>query len=108
MQLAFNVSDKLTGFGSSGGAVTGTVYDSNQFFIIFWSVFKNLYMLAGIILLFFLVAGGAGMILNAGNAEKQKQSSQTLTSAVVGYLIMFAAYWLIKIVEIIFGVKIIL
>ena len=69
---------------------------------------KNLYVLTGIVLLFFLIAGGIGMILNAGNAEKQKQSSQTLSSAVIGYLIMFAAYWLVRIVEIVFGVEIFL
>ena len=37
------------------------------------------------------------------NAEKQKQSSQTVTSAVIGYLIMFSAYWIVKIIELITG-----
>lgn len=109
MQLAFDVGTALKGFGSTGAdAVSATAYDKPQFFIIFWSVFKNLYMLAGVILLFFLISGGVGMILNSGNPEKLKQSNQAVTSAVAGYLIMFAAYWLVRIVEIVFGVEIIL
>jgi len=55
-----------------------------------------------------IVVGGVGMIANAGNAEKQKQSSQTITSAVIGYVIMFAAYWIVKIIEIVTDKKIFL
>ena len=107
MDLAFNIGDELlldrTGANKIGGSAWG-----KEVFPLFWTIIKNLYVLTGIVLLFFLVAGGVGMIINAGNAEKQKQSSQTLTSAVVGYVIMFAAYWLVKIVEIVFGVEIFL
>ncbi len=107
--MAFNIKDVLflDAEGTKNIAVSPLGRDQG-FFQIFWTLIKNLYVLTGIILLFFLIAGGLGMIINAGNAEKQKQSSQTLTAAVVGYLIMFAAYWLVKIVEIVFGVNIFL
>lgn len=70
-------------------------------------VLYNIYVFAGIILLLMVFAGGLGMILNAGNAEKQKQSSQTLSSAVMGFVILFVSYWLIKIIEIVFGLTLI-
>jgi len=70
-------------------------------------VFKNIYTLVAIILLIMIFIGGLGMIINAGDAEKQKQSSNTLGSAAAGFLIMFAAYWIIKIIEIITGTIII-
>ena len=107
MDLAFKIGEQLKINGPSGDAINQGLWEGG-IFPIFWTIIKNLYVLTGIILLFFLIAGGLGMIINAGNAEKQKQSSQTLTSAVVGYLIMFAAYWLVKIVEIVFGVEIFL
>ena len=105
--MAFKIGEQLKIYGPSGDAINQGLWEKGVF-PVFWTIIKNLYVLTGIILLFFLVAGGLGMIINAGNAEKQKQSSQTLTSAVVGYLIMFAAYWLVKIVEIVFGVEIFL
>jgi len=105
----FNIGDQLNIYGPRGDTIGTSPYGQpGQFFLIFWTIIKNLYVLTGIVLLFFLIAGGIGMILNAGNAEKQKQSSQTLSSAVIGYLIMFAAYWLVRIVEIVFGVEIFL
>lgn len=107
MDLAFDIGEALKIYGPSGSSI-GTSPWAGGIFPIFWTIVKNLYVLTGIILLFFLIAGGIGMILNAGNAEKQKQSSQTLTSALLGYLIMFAAYWLVRIVEIVFGVDIFL
>jgi len=70
-------------------------------------IIKNVFVLASIILLIFIIIGGLGMIINAGNSEKQKQSSKTLSSAVAGFIIMMAAYWLIKIIEILTGVNII-
>lgn len=109
MDLAFNIKDVLFLDTESTKSIGSTPLGQDQkFFLIFWTIVKNLYLVAGIILMFFLIAGGLGMIINAGNAEKLKQSSQTVTSAVIGYLIMFAAYWLVRIVEIVFGVKIIL
>lgn len=109
MQLAFDIGTELKLYSSSYADIKTSPWGQDKsFYVIFWTIIKNLYLLAGIILLFFLVAGGVGMIINAGNSEKQKQSSQTLTSAVMGFLIMFAAYWLAKIVEIVFGIKIFL
>lgn len=108
--MAFNIGDQLFLDRAGLKPISGSDFYSKPegFFPLFWTIVKNLYLLTGIVLLFFLVAGGVGMIINAGNAEKQKHSSQTLTSAVVGYLIMFAAYWLVRIVEIVFGIEIIL
>ena len=107
MDLAFNIGDQLKTYDLDNPEIGNSPW-AGDVFPIFWTIVKNLYVLTGIVLLFFLVAGGVGMIINAGNVEKQKQSSQTLTAAVVGYLIMFAAYWLVRIVEIVFGVEIFL
>lgn len=75
------------------------------FFKFFWIIIRNIYVLTGIILFLMIIIGGVGMIANAGNAEKQKQSSQTLTSAVIGFVIMLAAYWIVKIIEIVAGLE---
>ena len=81
-------------------------YGSGGLYLILSVILKNLYVLAAIILFFFIFAGGLGMILNAGNSEKQKQSSQTLSSAIIGFIILFSSYWIIKLIELVLGIQI--
>lgn len=88
--------------------------DSNEYyparggglFPILSVVLRNIYVISAIILFFFIFIGGLGMVLNAGNPEKLKQSSQTTTSAVTGFLILFCSYWLIKLIERVLGIPI--
>ena len=72
------------------------------------SVFlKNAYVIASVVLLFLLIGGGFTMISSAGNLEKQQQGSKALTSAIVGFLIIFTSYWIIQIIEVLTGLEII-
>ncbi|MEA3354934.1 MAG: hypothetical protein U9Q63_00400 [Patescibacteria group bacterium] len=69
-------------------------------------VVKNIYVIAGIILFFFIIAGGLSIILNAGNPEKTKQGGKTIGSAIAGFVILFASYWIIRIIEALTGIQI--
>lgn len=65
------------------------------------SLFVNMaFALAGIVLLFFFIMGGIGLISSAGddNAQKKEQSKKTITSAVIGFVIVFASYWIVKLI----------
>ena len=98
------------GTDESGNPITisGTPYTSGKgLFAILSVVIKNIFVIAGIILFIFIIVGGLGMIINAGNAEKQKQSSNVIGSAITGFIIMMASYWIIKIIEILTGITII-
>jgi len=91
-----------------GGTGARTPYTSEAgLFGVLSVIIKNVFVIAGIILFIFIIVGGLGMIINAGNAEKQKQSSNVLGSAITGFVIMMVSYWIIKIVEILTGVTII-
>jgi len=88
--------------------ISGTPYTSPEgLFAILSVVVKNVFVIAGIVLFILIIVGGLGMILNAGNAEKQQKSNNVLGSAVTGFVIMFISYWIIKIIEVITGVEII-
>jgi len=90
------------------GLGEGTPYTGKEgFYGILSVIVKNVFVIAGIILFIFIIIGGLGTIINAGNTEAQKQSSKTLSSAVTGFIIIMVAYWLIKIIEILTGVDII-
>ncbi len=46
------------------------------------------------------------MITSAGNPEKQKEGSAMITGAVMGFVIIFGAYWIVQLLEWILGVSI--
>lgn len=65
-----------------------------------------IFVLAGLILFGFLIFGGFELLTSAGNPEKVKLAQGKITSAVIGFVIIFVAYWLVQILEVIFGLKI--
>ncbi len=46
------------------------------------------------------------VVSSAGNAEKTDKGKQAITGAIIGFVIIFASYWIIQIIEIITGVNI--
>ncbi|MCK4588586.1 hypothetical protein KAT60_02095 [Candidatus Woesebacteria bacterium] len=71
-------------------------------------ILSNALVVAGIILLFLLIFGGISMIMGAGqdNPEAAAKGKQAATSAVIGFIIIFAAYWIIQIIETVTGLNI--
>jgi len=69
-------------------------------------IISNALVIAGIIVVFLFIAGGFGMIAGAGNnnPEKAQKSQKTLTAAIIGFVIIFAAYWIVQIIGKITGV----
>jgi len=68
---------------------------------------KASFTLAGLILLFYFIFGGIGMISNAGQDDPQKmeQAKKTLTSALIGFVIVFASYWIVKLIGQLIGMN---
>lgn len=58
---------------------------------------------AGMGLLIMLLLGGFSLLMSAGDAKKLEKGKQTLTYAILGFLIIFVAYWLVQILGAIFG-----
>ncbi len=99
------IEDQFSLGTTNAGGITpikGSAYQDGLFGILS-VIINNIFVIATIILFIFIVVGGLGMILNAGNAEKQQQGSKTITSALTGFLIIFASYWIIKIIEALTG-----
>lgn len=68
-------------------------------------VISGALIIAGVIVLFLFIFGGLGMIAGAGqdNPQKAAQGKQAATSAVIGFVIVFGAYWVIRLIEVITG-----
>jgi len=72
------------------------------------SLLKNSLVIAGIILLCLILFGGFGMLASAGSGDSKKaeQSKKTITSAIIGFIIVFSAYFIIQIIQITTGFNI--
>lgn len=71
------------------------------------SLFINIaFVLSGLILLFFFILGGIGLIGSAGGSDPQKseQAKKTITSAIIGFVIVFASYWIVKLIGGLLGI----
>ena len=72
------------------------------------SLLDNVYLLAGIILFILLIVGGLSFIMGAGeeNPEKAKKGKQAITAALIGFVIIFCSFWIIRIIEVLTGLSI--
>src|SRR5690606_24160645 len=61
-------------------------------------IVPNLFILAGLIFLFLLIIGGFG-IITSGSSKGVEEGQKKLTTALLGFGIMFASYWIIQIIE---------
>lgn len=74
------------------------------------SLFINIsFVIAGLILLFYFILGGIGMISSAGKSDPQKaeQAKKSITSALIGFIVIFTAYWVVALIGQIFRIDII-
>jgi hypothetical protein len=94
-----NLRDAL--FGGHQGAQD--IADSPTAFLS--AILPNIFTIAGLLLLVYLVAGGLMVIKSAGSEGKGK-GKDAITNALVGFIIIFASYWIVQIVQIITGIPI--
>ncbi len=66
-----------------------------------------LFPLAGLLLLLYLLFGGLQMMTSAGDPKKMEGAKQKLTNALIGFIIVFASYWIVQIVGKVLGIEII-
>ena len=64
-----------------------------------------IFPLAGIATFIYLLIGGFGYLTAAGNEEAAKKAQGQITNALIGFLIIFLSYWIVQILEIILGIK---
>ena len=99
--LAVSIGNTFLGSSSSGGNLTDISALVSRTIQLSFSV-------AGIILLFLFVAGGIGIIASAGsdNPEGIEKGKKAIGAAITGFIVVFAAYWIVKLIEIITGITI--
>ena len=70
------------------------------------NILPNIYIAGGIVIFFMILIGGFTIIAGAGNKDKIEGGTKTITSAIIGLLVLFASYWIIQIIQVVTGVNI--
>lgn len=70
-------------------------------------ILQSAIIIAGVIFLFLIVGAGFKIITSAGNNDPKSagQGKQALTYAIIGFFIIFATYWIIRIIEEVVGAR---
>ena len=61
--------------------------------------------LAGIALLLYLIYGGFHLMTSGGEPKAMQEAKGKITNALVGFIIIFVAYWIVQIVGRVFGLS---
>lgn len=59
---------------------------------------------AGLVALLLVIGGGLAMIIGAGNPQSQEKGRNAVSAGVLGFILVVSAYWIVQILEILFGV----
>lgn len=74
--------------------------------VIISALLPYLYVFGGLTLFVMLIWGGFEMMAGATEAKSQEAGKQRITAAVIGFVILFASYWIAQLLQILFGIQI--
>lgn len=63
------------------------------------TVLPFVFVIAGLVLFVMFFFGGFTIFVSAGNPEKTKQGQQMIVNALIGFAVIFAAYWIIELLQ---------
>ena len=79
-----------------------SLYDNPAFLVNL--LVSNLFVVAGVILFLFVILAGFKFLM--GGQKGAEDAKNILQTALLGFIIMFAAYWIIQIVALLTGITI--
>ena len=84
-------------FNALGGITVGGIIPA---------VIRIVLIVAALVALLFLIIGGIKWITSGGDKAQVESARGTVTAALIGLLVVFAAWALIKLVEYLFGISV--
>jgi hypothetical protein len=92
-----NVTDPVAGRYPTLGALIG----GGTLGILWYAL-----TIAGLATLAYVIWAGFRLLLSEGNPKKLEVARAQLLQALTGFIIVFASYWIIQIIEVILGIQI--
>lgn len=69
-------------------------------------LFSNAIVIAGILLVFLIIFAGINMISGSGDAQRVDHAKQILTAGIIGFVVVVAAFFIVRLVESSLGINI--
>lgn len=69
------------------------------------AVLPYMFMIAGVGVLFFLIYGGYQMMVSQGNEKTMEEARGKITNAIIGFIVIFVAFWIMQALGVIFGLQ---
>jgi len=104
VQLAVDIGEQFKLKGNTGIGDPSSGYQSIGEFISV--ILPNVYIIASLILFILLIGGGFAIITSGDNPQQKGKGAKTVTSAVIGFIVIFTSYWIIKLIEFLTGINI--
>ena len=73
---------------------------------VFSEALKYIYIFAGLGVFIYLLLGGFELMTSGGDPAGISAGAGKIKNAILGFVIIFASYWLVQIIEVIFGMTI--
>lgn len=89
---------KLPGYGE-----TGFKFANKNLGAIISQALEYAIVLGGIAMFAYLLWGGFDLLTSAGNPEGIQKGTQKIIFAIIGFLVIFASYFIVQLVETMFG-----
>lgn len=86
------VGDNYYDLGTPGGFIS--------------AVFPYLFGIAGLILFVMLVWGSIEIFFGAADTKSADQGKKRITTAIIGFFLLFSVFWIAQIISTIFGIQI--
>ena len=67
---------------------------------------KYFFPFAGLALFVYLLIGGFTYLTSGGDQKAMEKAQGQITNAVIGFVIIFAAFWIVQIFEFIFNIQV--
>lgn len=67
---------------------------------------KFLFPLSGLILFAMIIIAGFQLLTSAGEPKKMEAAKQRLTWGIIGFVVIFVSFWIMKILEFLLGIQI--
>lgn len=68
-------------------------------------ILPYLFVIAGLLLLFYLIAAGFQMMTSPGDEKAAASAKAKITNALAGFVILFVSFWLVKLLGYILGLE---
>lgn len=87
------------------GQIPGFKFASSTIGDILSALLPYIFAISGVLLLFFLVSGGIKLMTSRGDPKGIAQANSQIMFAVIGFLIVFAAYWITQLAGLTLNLK---